>query len=87
MDEQWDPTVQHREMCVIGLPCCTSRKVTKYCKPALMEKIKVIKRKTRVKRKQKNNLHFHVSNDVFNPSLLGIFLTSSSATSQRIFCF
>ena len=23
MDEQWGPTVQHREMCVIGSLCCT----------------------------------------------------------------
>ena len=22
-DEQWDPTVQHREMCEIVSPCCT----------------------------------------------------------------
>ena len=24
MDGQWDPTVQHREMCVIGSLCCTT---------------------------------------------------------------
>ena len=24
MDVQWDPKVQHREMCVIGLLCCTT---------------------------------------------------------------
>lgn len=24
MDEQWDRTVQHRDMCVIGSLCCTS---------------------------------------------------------------
>ena len=23
MDGQWDPTPQYREMCVIGLLCCT----------------------------------------------------------------
>ena len=24
MERQWDPTVQHREMCVIGSLCCTT---------------------------------------------------------------
>lgn len=24
MDGQWDPNVQHREMCVIGSICCTT---------------------------------------------------------------
>ena len=24
MDGQWDPTVQHREMCVTGSCCCTT---------------------------------------------------------------
>ena len=24
MDGQWDPTVQHRELCVIGSFCCTT---------------------------------------------------------------
>lgn len=24
MDGQWDPTVQHREMCVLGSLCCTT---------------------------------------------------------------
>ena len=24
MDEQWAPTVQHRELCVIGSFCCTT---------------------------------------------------------------
>ena len=24
VDGQWDPTVQHREMCVIGSLCCTT---------------------------------------------------------------
>ena len=24
MDGQWDPTVQHRELCVIGSLCCTT---------------------------------------------------------------
>ena len=24
MDGQWDPTVQHREMCVTGSLCCTT---------------------------------------------------------------
>ena len=24
MDGQWDTTVQHREMCVIGSLCCTT---------------------------------------------------------------
>ena len=24
MDGQWDPTVEHREMCVIGSICCTT---------------------------------------------------------------
>ena len=24
MDGQWDPTVQHREICVIGSLCCTT---------------------------------------------------------------
>ena len=24
MDGQWDPTVEHREMCVTGLLCCTT---------------------------------------------------------------
>ena len=24
MDGQWEPTVQHREMCVIGSLCCTT---------------------------------------------------------------
>ena len=25
MDEQWDHTVQHREMCVIGSLCCITK--------------------------------------------------------------
>ena len=24
MDEQWGPTVRHRELCVIGSLCCTT---------------------------------------------------------------
>ena len=24
MDGQWDPTLQHREMCETGSPCCTA---------------------------------------------------------------
>ena len=24
MDEQWGPTIQHRELCVIGSLCCTT---------------------------------------------------------------
>ena len=24
MDRQWDPTAQHRELCVIGSLCCTT---------------------------------------------------------------
>ena len=35
MDEQWDPTVQHREICVIVSLCCITE-LMKHCKSTLL---------------------------------------------------
>ena len=34
-------------VCVMGSRCCTVEKLTEHCKPAIMEKMKIIKEKTR----------------------------------------